>query len=351
LQVRDLAVSFAGPGGRRIQAVDGVRLTIYPRQTLAVVGESGCGKSVTALSTLHLIPRPPGHFDSGQIIFDDGRGPRDLLALSTKDIRAIRGRDIAMIFQEPMTSLNPVMTIGDQIEEAVLLHQRVDKREARRVAIASLADVGITDPETRLGSYPHQFSGGMRQRVMIAMALCCQPKLLLADEPTTALDVTVQAQILALLRDLQTRRGMGMMLITHALGVVAQNADVVCVMYAGRVVEYASVHELFAHPLHPYTRALLACIPRPQSVGQTLATVREITSQEHEFTRLPRAIEGVRPWWPSHTPPKDLCPTPGRAGDYYLQEVTPNHWVGVWRTRAVEGHESRMPDLAYRVDA
>ncbi len=349
LTVRDLAVSFDNGSGPRIQAVDGVRITIYPRQTVAVVGESGCGKSVTAMSTLHLIPRPPGRFDRGEVIFETDKGRRDLLKMPEQEIRTIRGNEIAMIFQEPMTSLNPVYTIGDQILEAILLHQNVSGREARDVAVDAMNAVGIPDPVRRLKAYPHQFSGGMRQRVMIAMALACRPKLLLADEPTTALDVTIQAQILELLRDLQRTRQMAIMLITHALGVVAENADVVCVMYAGRVVEYATVFELFDNPLHPYTRGLLASIP---SIGQRkdrLVTIRDVVDSPAEFARLPGASDGVRPWWPWHQPPADLTPQDGPAGDYYLQEVTKDHWVGVWRTRAVKDHQSRFPDLSYRI--
>jgi ABC-type dipeptide/oligopeptide/nickel transport system ATPase component len=350
LRVSDLAVSFDNAGGPRIQAVDGVRLSVYPRQTLAVVGESGCGKSVTAMSTLHLIPRPPGRFDRGEILFHTDLGPADLLKMSEREIRRIRGNEIAMIFQEPMTSLNPVFTIGDQIMEAVLLHQNVTQAEAQQIALGAMRDVGIPEPERRIRQYPHQFSGGMRQRVMIAMALACQPKLLLADEPTTALDVTIQAQILELLTQLKRTRQMAIMLITHALGVVAENADVVCVMYAGRVVEYATVYELFDHPMHPYTRGLLASIPDIGETRDRLVTIREVVDSPAEFARLPGADKGVRPWWPWHDPPKDLAPRPGPAGDYYLQEVKPDHWVGVWRTEGVRDHESRAPDLPFGKD-
>ena len=345
LEVRDLAVSFDNGPGPRIQAVDGVRMTVYPQQTLAVVGESGCGKSVTALSLMHLIRRPPGRFDRGQALFRTGSGVRDLLAMNERDIRAVRGNQIAMIFQEPMSSLNPVYTVGDQILEAILLHQPVSSREARHIALESMAAVGIQNPEDRLRSYPHQFSGGMRQRVMIAMALGCRPKLLLADEPTTALDVTVQAQILDLLRGLKHSRGMALMLITHDLGVVAQNADVVCVMYAGRVVEYARVDELFRAPLHPYTRGLFNSIPRLGQPRDRLATVADALARADAFTSLPGASDGLRPWWPWHDPPADLAPRDEPAGDYYLQEIKSDHWVGVWRTLAVRDHQSRFPGL------
>jgi oligopeptide/dipeptide ABC transporter ATP-binding protein len=247
-----------------------VSLTIHPGQTVAVVGESGCGKSVTALSILRLIPQPPGKVLSGSIHLE-GRG--DLLALDERDMRGVRGHDIAMIFQEPMTSLNPVYTIGDQITEAVILHQKVSPRQAREIAESSLRDVGIADPGRRLGEYPHQMSGGMRQRVMIAMALSCQPRLLIADEPTTALDVTIQAQILELLRTLQRERGMAIMLITHDLGVVAENADVVAVMYASRIVEFAAVEELFDRPQHPYTEGLFRAIPKLGVKHERLETI------------------------------------------------------------------------------
>ena len=257
LQIRDLNVAFDTPRGQ-IRPVRDVSLDIFPGQIVALVGESGCGKSVTSLSILRLIPSPPGKVLSGKIMLDS----RDLLALPEKEMRKVRGKEIAMIFQEPMTSLNPVYTIGDQIVEAVMLHQHVSTKQAYEIAEESLREVGIADPRRRLQEYPHQMSGGMRQRVMIAMALSCKPKLLIADEPTTALDVTIQAQILELLRKLQRETGMAILLITHDLGVVAENADVVAVMYASRVVEVATVEEIFDHPLHPYTQGLLRSVPR-----------------------------------------------------------------------------------------
>lgn len=305
LEVADLAVSFDNGAGPRLVAVNGTRLSIYPNQTLAVVGESGCGKSVTAMSILRLIPSPPGRIDRGSILFDG----RDLLSLTPREMRDVRGAQTAMIFQEPMTSLNPVYTIGDQIMEAILLHQRVGRGEAKEIAAQALADVGIAGGARRLGDYPHQFSGGMRQRVMIAMALACRPRLLLADEPTTALDVTIQAQILDLLDDLKRSRRMSMMLISHNLGVVAENSDVVCVMYAGRVVEYARVDDLFNEPLHPYTRGLLRSMPRLDARQDRLGTIRDVIDDAAEFERLD---PGVRPWWPEHDPPDDLLQRPDR---------------------------------------
>ncbi len=350
LEVRDLAVSFSNssdPTGPRIQAVAGVSMTIHPRQTLAVVGESGCGKSVTAMSSMQLIPRPPGRFDRGSIRF---RG-QDVLQYEEKQMLELRGKDIAMIFQEPMTSLNPVYTIGDQIMEAILLHQDVTPSEAVEIAVKAMGDVGIPDPQRRLKDYPHQFSGGMRQRVMIAMALACDPTLLLADEPTTALDVTIQAQILELLRGLQRTKEMGIMLITHNLGVVAENADVVCVMYAGRVVEYAKVYDLFDRPMHPYTRGLFDSIPRLGQGKHRLTTVEEIVGDPAEFAKLPgndpdNGVDVV-PWWPE--PPGDAKPTlvPDRD-EYVLYEIEPDRWVGCFRSPHLENHVCREPDLDYR---
>jgi ABC-type dipeptide/oligopeptide/nickel transport system ATPase component len=348
LSVRDFALSFDQGPGPRIQAVDGLSLTVYPRQTVAVVGESGCGKSVSAMSLLQLVPRPPGRFDRGSALFDTGEGVVDLFALSEDRIRRIRGNQIAMIFQEPMTSLNPVYTVGEQIMEAVRLHRKASRKEARAAAIEAMRDVGIADPESRVDQYPHQFSGGMRQRVMIAMALACRPRLLLADEPTTALDVTVQAQILELLRSLQQSHGMAVLLITHDLGVVAENADVVCVMYAGRVVEYARVNDLFERPLHPYTRGLLNSIPRLGARRDRLVTVREVVDDPAEMSKLPGGERGVRAWWPWHEPPRTLMPKEGPAGEYMLLEVEPGHWVGVWRTGAVVSAPETAPDLCFR---
>jgi oligopeptide/dipeptide ABC transporter ATP-binding protein len=268
LEIKGLNVAFETNRGD-IRPVRDSSFSIYAGQTVALVGESGCGKSVTALSILRLIPSPPGKVLGGQVLF----AGRDLLALSEKEMRSVRGKDIAMIFQEPMTSLNPVYTIGDQIVEAIVLHQNVNKTRAYAIAERALYDVGIADPGRRLHEYPHQMSGGMRQRVMIAMALSCNPKLLIADEPTTALDVTIQAQILELLRKIQRERDMAILLITHDLGVVAENADVVNVMYASRIVESAPVEELFDHPMHPYTEGLFRSVPKLGAHHERLATI------------------------------------------------------------------------------
>jgi peptide/nickel transport system ATP-binding protein len=256
LEIDRLQTHFRTPDGIN-RAVDGVSFAINAGETLAVVGESGCGKSVTAMSILRLIPEPPGKI-AGQIRFQG----RNLLDLSEPEMRKIRGNEISMIFQEPMTSLNPVLTIGHQIGETLRLHQGLTGAQATAKAIDMLTLVGIPEPARRVREYPHQLSGGMRQRVMIAIALACSPQLLIADEPTTALDVTIQAQILDLMRDLKARVGAAIMLITHDLGVVAEVADRVVVMYAGRKVEEAPVRKLFANPLHPYTRGLLGAVPK-----------------------------------------------------------------------------------------
>ena len=256
LEVENLQTHFGTPDGI-VRAVEGLSFHIDAGETLGIVGESGCGKSVTSMSILRLIPEPPGKI-AGSIRFEG----RDLLTTSEEDMRSIRGNAISMIFQEPMTSLNPVLTVGHQIGETVRLHQGMNARDAEAKAVEMLTLVGIPAPGRRVREYPHQLSGGMRQRVMIAMALACNPKLLIADEPTTALDVTIQAQILDLMRDLKTRMGSAIMLITHDLGVVAEMAQRVVVMYAGRKVEEASVNEIFARPMHPYTRGLLGAVPK-----------------------------------------------------------------------------------------
>ncbi len=250
-------------------AVDDVSFALAPRETLALVGEFGCGKSVTALSVMGLVPVPQGRIGNGRIALEG----RELVGLSEPSLEKLRGARMAMIFQEPMTSLNPVMTIGAQVAETLVVHQRLSRREAEAKALAVLDEVKIPSAARRFHEYPHQFSGGMRQRVMIAMALACEPAVLLADEPTTALDVTIQAQVLGLLADLKERHGMAMLFITHNLGVVAQIADRVAVMYAGQIVEQAAVGAIFARPAHPYTRALFAAIPRMDRDAQELAAI------------------------------------------------------------------------------
>jgi peptide/nickel transport system ATP-binding protein/oligopeptide transport system ATP-binding protein len=257
LDVFDLRTHFFTPAGT-VKAVDGVDLKIHRGRTLGVLGESGSGKSVTALSVMRLVANPPGRIVSGEVWFEG----RDLLALPENQMRVIRGAGISMIFQEPMTSLNPVFSVGDQIAEVFEIHQGKGRDEALQAAAALLDLVGIPSAKARLGDYPHQFSGGMRQRVMIAMAIACRSKLLIADEPTTALDVTIQAQILDLILSLQTELGMAIMLITHDLGVIAETSDEVAVMYAGEVVEYLQIDDLFQDPRHPYTQGLLRSIPR-----------------------------------------------------------------------------------------
>jgi peptide/nickel transport system ATP-binding protein len=278
LEVDNLQTHFRTPDGIN-RAVDGVSFSLEPRQTLAVVGESGCGKSVTAMSILRLIPEPPGKI-AGRIRF----AGKDLLAASEREMRAIRGNDISMIFQEPMTSLNPVLTVGRQIGETLRLHQGLGRKAAEARAVEMLQLVGIPEPRRRAADYPHALSGGMRQRVMIAIALACSPKLLIADEPTTALDVTIQAQILDLMRDLKARVGAAIMLITHDLGVVAEVAERVVVMYAGRKVEEAPVGELFRNPKHPYTRGLLGAVPK---LGSSL------TGTETRLSEIPGVVPSL----------------------------------------------------------
>ena len=280
LEVRDLRTTFQTAAGL-VRAVDGVSWSIEPGETVALVGESGCGKSVSALSVMRLVSEPAGRIESGEILYKG----RDLLRLSEEEMRGVRGREIAMIFQEPMTSLNPVLTIGRQLTEGLEIHMGMDPAAAQARAIELLGMVGISDPERRLAQYPHHFSGGMRQRMMIAIALACNPSLILADEPTTALDVTIQAQILELMRDLSRRLGVAMLIITHNLGVVARYADRVNVMYAGRIIERAPAGELYANPRHPYTLGLLRSVPRLDEPMR--ARLDPIEGQPPDLTRLP----------------------------------------------------------------
>jgi len=307
LEIKDLHISFPIDEGL-VRAVEGVDLTIQRGEVLGVVGESGCGKSITAQSILRIIPSP-GRIDSGQILFhqadqsdNKGNSVVDLARLNPtgSEIRNIRGKDIAMIFQEPMSSFSPVHTIGSQIMEAILLHQSVTRDQALQKTIELLRLVGISGAEQRVDNYPHQFSGGMRQRAMIAMALSCNPALLIADEPTTALDVTIQAQILELMRGLQKRLGMAVMFITHNLGVIAQIADTVAIMYLGQVVEYGPVREILRNPKHPYTVDLLRAVPRlGKTAGQRLVAIEGSIPSPFQrpsgcpfHTRCSRAMEG-----------------------------------------------------------
>jgi|APSaa5957512622_1039677.scaffolds.fasta_scaffold63615_2 peptide/nickel transport system ATP-binding protein len=324
LQVRDLETYFYTEDGVG-RAVDGISFEVKRGETLGLVGESGCGKSVSALSVMRLIPEPPGRIKAGQILLNG----RDLLDLSEEEMCQIRGDDIAMIFQEPMTSLNPVLTCGFQIMEAIILHQKVSKAEGRQRAIEMLRLVGIPAPEQRIDEYPHQMSGGMRQRVMIAMALSCNPDMLIADEPSTALDVTIQAQILDLLLKLQEELHMAILLITHDLGVIAEMADRVAVMYAGKIVEHATTEALFARPLHPYTRGLLQSVPRLDQVRDRLEIIPGMVPDAREFP------DGCR-FAPRCALAEERC----RQQEPMLEERGEGHRVACWKWEAAAGAKS-----------
>jgi oligopeptide/dipeptide ABC transporter ATP-binding protein len=321
LRIQNLKTYFYTDDGI-VKAVDGVSLTIGSRQTLGLVGESGCGKSITAFSIIQLISSPPGKIENGEILlYQNGNQstPIDLIQLDPKGdaIRDIRGNDIAMIFQEPMTSLSPVHTVGNQIGEAIILHQKVDKKEARARTIEVLRKVRLPDPENIVDSYPHELSGGMRQRAMIAMALSCNPRLLIADEPTTALDVTVQAQILDLMQQLKEESEMSIMLITHDLGVVARMADFVAVMYLGKIVEYGDVRTILKTPKHPYTQGLLKSIPqlgRKERLIPIEGTVPDPYESIIGCTFAPRCPHAMEK---CHQPPS-------------LEEIKPGHLVSCW---------------------
>jgi peptide/nickel transport system ATP-binding protein len=328
LEVEGLTTFFYTRQGM-VRAVDGVSFALKPGETLAIVGESGCGKSVTALSLMRLVPDPPGRIVSGHIRL----AGVDLLALDEAAMRSVRGKDVSMIFQEPMTSLNPVMTVGSQIAEVILLHEAVSRAEAHVKAVEMLRLVRIPEPEQRAREYPHQLSGGMRQRAMVAMALACHPQVLIADEPTTALDVTIQAQILDLITELQHKLGTAVVLITHDLGVVAETAQRVIVMYAGRKVEEAPVEELFARPLHPYTHGLLASIPRLALMrGEEVAAgarLQEIPGIVPALSDLPQGCAFA----PRCVSAEDRCRK--SAPDY--EEKQPGHWAACWRSNALYG--------------
>jgi oligopeptide/dipeptide ABC transporter ATP-binding protein len=319
LRVEDLHTHFTTDDGV-VRAVDGVSFEVHAGETLALVGESGSGKSVTALSILRLLPDPPGRIVGGRVLFHG----RDLLALPPAGMRRVRGKEISMVFQEPMTSLNPVFTCGQQIVEALVLHERMTGREARARTVELLRQVGIPGPEQRAEEYPHQLSGGMRQRVMIAMALACRPALLIADEPTTALDVTVQAQILELLRRLQHELGMAVLLITHDFGVVAETADRVAVLYAGQVVESCDVASAFRRTRHPYTAGLLASLPR---LGSRDRELRVIPGQVPDATRLPAACR----FHPRCPVALECC----RTQDPPLEMLDGDHRSRCWRAREI----------------
>ncbi len=315
LEVRNLKTYFFTPGAL-VKAVGGIDFSIDVGQTLALVGESGCGKSMTALSLLRLVPEP-GRIVEGEIVFNG----EELLRLPEPEMRRIRGNQIAMIFQEPMTSLNPVFRIGEQIAEVLVLHKGLNAKDAMTAAADLLHQVGIPAASRRVQEYPHQLSGGMRQRVMIAMALACDPRLLIADEPTTALDVTIQAQILDLLDRLRRERNMATLLITHDLGVVAETADQVAIMYGGLIMEYAPVRELFADPLHPYTRGLLACIPR---LGEKRHRLVPIEGQVPAAADLPAGCSFL------DRCPEAFAPCAGKLPP--LVERSPGHLVRCWKS-------------------
>jgi peptide/nickel transport system ATP-binding protein/oligopeptide transport system ATP-binding protein len=320
IEVRDLKTYFYTEDGI-VRAVDGVDFTIEPEKTLGIVGESGCGKSVTALTIMGLVQMPPGKIESGEVMLHRNGKAQDLTKLPPKgrEMRSIRGNDIAMIFQEPMTSLNPVYTIGNQIMEAIVLHQKLDKKRARQRAIDMLRAVGIPLPEQRVDEYPHQLSGGMRQRAMIAMALSCNPRLLIADEPTTALDVTIQAQVLELMNDLRKEYAASIQFITHDLGVIADMADDVVVMYLGKIVESASVGSVFHDPKHPYTQGLMNSIPSLAVQKERLIPIRGVVPDPFEVPegcgfepRCPQAMEVCKTQMPT------------------LKEVSADHEAACW---------------------
>src|SRR5262245_66522872 len=318
LEIKGLKTHFFTEEGV-VRAVDGIDLRIDKGETLGIVGESGCGKTVTALSVMKLIPMPPGKIVEGQMLYEG----RDLVTLPPAQMRKVRGKEISMVFQEPMTSLNPVFTIGEQIAEAIRLHEGLGRRAAMDKTVDMLKLVHIPNPERRVKEYPHQLSGGMRQRVMIAMALSCNPKLLIADEPTTALDVTIQAQILELLNELKAKLGMAVLLITHDMGVIAETAQRVMVMYAGKVVEEASVKELFKEPLHPYTQGLLRSIPR---IDLAATERRRLETIPGTVPTLRGEIAPGCRFAPRCPFVKSVC----TEKDPVLKEVKPGHKVSCW---------------------
>ena len=315
LEIKDLATHFFTRSGV-LKAVDSVSLKLKTGRVLGLVGESGCGKTITALSILNLVPYP-GRIVSGSIFFEG----RDLLTLSPEEMRRVRGAKISMIFQEPMTALNPVFTVGDQIAEVLTTHLKSTSKEAMHSAVELLQAVGIPSPEKRVHEYPHQLSGGMRQRVMIAMAIACKPSLILADEPTTALDVTIQAHILELLGRIRAEMGMAMILVTHDLGLIAERADQVAVMYAGRIVEQAETRELFADPQHPYTRGLIASVPNPEEKHTRLRTIAGSVPRPQD---LPQGCKYIT---------RCEIKTGQCEKEPELVEIRAEHWVRCWEAR------------------
>lgn len=323
LELRNLCTDFDTDEGR-VRAVEDISFAVKAGETLGIVGESGCGKSVTALSIMRLLPQPMGQISNGQIIFEG----RDLVEIPLSAMEKIRGNRISMVFQEPMTALNPVHTIGKQLAEVLLLHKDISKADALRRSVAILQQVGIPSPEIRMGEYPHQLSGGMRQRVVIAIALACKPSLLIADEPTTALDVTIQAQILELIKELQAEMAMSVILITHDLGVIAETCDSVVVMYAGKVVERGTVFDIFDHPTHPYTRGLLASIPRLDHERKV-----KLNTIDGMVPGLQDLADGCR--FENRCPYKrDLCDTATPTAE----TVSGEHQVSCYRWRELQDH-------------
>jgi len=320
IEVKDLRTYFYSDDGIS-KAVDGIDFEIFPGETLGLVGESGCGKSVTALSILQLLEKPAGKVVNGQILFEG----KDLLKLNQNKMRKIRGNGISMIFQDPMISLDPVFTIGEQLSETIILHKNVGKREAIKQSIDMLKKVGIPLPEQRINEYPHQLSGGMRQRIMIAIALSCNSKLLIADEPTTALDVTIQAQILDLINGLKDQFGMAVLIITHDMGVIAEVANRVGVMYAGKIVEYADIKALFSNPMHPYSWGLLNSIPRPNFKRKRLLTIPGVVPSSYDYP------EGCN--YNIRCPiSSDIC----FIKEPDIKELEKNHKVGCWNYNRLE---------------
>jgi len=319
LEIKDLRVSFSSEG-KRVEVVSGVSISVPEGKIVGVVGESGCGKTVTALSVMRLIPDPPGKIDSGNIIFDGG----DLLEYREKDMRSVRGNRISMIFQEPISSLNPVFTVGDQIGEALRTHLKLSRKEEKERVLELLRLVGIPAPERRIKNYPHELSGGMSQRVMIAMALACNPEMLIADEPTTALDVTIQAGILELIEDLRVKMGMAVLLITHDLGIIAEVAEEVYVMYAGKIAEHAATSELFREPKHPYTVGLLNSIP-------------DLRERKEKLDAIPGVVPSPGTY-PKGCRFQDRCPLVierCRIEEPPLTEHAPGHYSACWRADEV----------------